>query len=125
MIRRVLGRLASGRFGLAEVMAVLVGFAVLASGAGVGVDRVLAVARDGIRSHTASGEIHIVEIDRKSLEEISVWPWPRRYHADLVDRLHAAGVRSIAFDVDFSASSNPADDEAFAAALQRAGIERS
>ncbi|WP_129794599.1 bifunctional diguanylate cyclase/phosphodiesterase [Sphingosinicella sp. CPCC 101087] len=121
MIRRTLGRLASGRFGLAEVTAVLVGFAVLASGAGVGIDRVLAVVRDGIRSHSASGEIHIVEIDRKSLEAISVWPWPRRYHADLVDRLHAAGVRSIAFDVDFSASSNAADDEAFAAALQRAG----
>jgi EAL domain-containing protein (putative c-di-GMP-specific phosphodiesterase class I)/CHASE2 domain-containing sensor protein len=109
------------RYGLIRLVAALVGLAALIGGSGQGLDQLLRSARDGIRSQSASGEIHIVEIDRRSLDAISVWPWPRRHHGELVDRLHRAGARSIAFDVDFSASSNPADDAAFAAALQRAG----
>src|SRR5687767_9276498 len=60
-------------------------------------------------------------MDSRSLSAIDRWPWPRRHHAGLIDRLHAAGARSIAFDVDFAALSNPADDAALAAALRRAG----
>jgi CHASE2 domain-containing sensor protein len=43
------------------------------------------------------------------------WPWPRSIHAAVIDRLHQAGVRSIAFDVDFSAHSELAEDAAMAA----------
>lgn len=68
----------------------------------------------------ASGQIQIVEIDAASLAAINRWPWSRRHHANLVDRLDQAGVRSIAFDVDFSAPSNAADDALFADALERA-----
>src|SRR5205085_9266644 len=50
----------------------------------------------------------------------ATWPWPRRYHGELVDRLRQAGAHSIGFDVDFSSRSNPVDDAAFAAALARA-----
>jgi EAL domain-containing protein (putative c-di-GMP-specific phosphodiesterase class I)/CHASE2 domain-containing sensor protein len=42
-------------------------------------------------------------------------------HADAVDRLQQAGARMIAFDVDFSSASNPAEDAKLAAALKRAG----
>ncbi len=91
------------------------------SDSGTGIERQLREVRDGIRSHPASGEVHIVEIDSASLRRIAHWPFPRRYHGALVDRLREAGVRSIGFDVDFSSPSNPADDAAFAAALQRAG----
>jgi len=55
------------------------------------------------------------------LAEIDQWPWSRRYHAQLVDRLSAAGAHIIAFDVDFSARSNAADDARFGEALERAG----
>lgn len=65
----------------------------------------------------ASGQIHIVEIDAASLAAVNRWPWPRRHYARLVDQLDDAGVRSIAFDVDFSAPSDPVDDAAFADAL--------
>lgn len=68
----------------------------------------------------ASGQVHIVEIDAASLAEVNRWPWPRRHYAELVDQLDAAGVRSIAFDVDFSSPSIAGDDTAFAAALARA-----
>jgi EAL domain-containing protein (putative c-di-GMP-specific phosphodiesterase class I)/CHASE2 domain-containing sensor protein len=88
---------------------------------GEGPDRLLRLARDEIRAHPASGQVHIVEIDARSLQAIDRWPWPRRHHAALIDRLRAADARLIAFDVDFSASSNPVDDAALAGALRRAG----
>src|SRR5450631_2083960 len=69
----------------------------------------------------ASGEIVVVAIDAASIEKIGVWPWPRRLHADLLQRLQAAGVRDIVFDVDFSTPSDAASDRAFVEALEGAG----
>ena len=69
----------------------------------------------------ASGKIVLVAIDPHSIETIGVWPWPRRLHADLIDRLESAGASDIAFDVDFSSPSDPAFDQALVDALQRAG----
>jgi diguanylate cyclase (GGDEF)-like protein/PAS domain S-box-containing protein len=69
----------------------------------------------------ASGDIVLVAIDARSIQEIGVWPWPRQLHADLIGRLQRAGVGDIVFDVDFSSASNPAADKAFAEALARAG----
>ena len=69
----------------------------------------------------ASGGIVVVAIDSPSIESIGVWPWPRRIHADLVDKLTRAGAADIAFDVDFSTPSTPEFDQAFAKALERAG----
>jgi diguanylate cyclase (GGDEF)-like protein/PAS domain S-box-containing protein len=68
----------------------------------------------------ASGEIVVVAIDATSIEKIGVWPWPRRLHADLLRRLESAGVSDIAFDVDFSAPSDPASDREFVDALRSA-----
>ena len=69
----------------------------------------------------ASGNVVLVAIDSPSIEKIGVWPWPRRLHAELIDKLESAGAGDIVFDVDFSTPSNPAFDRAFADALQRAG----
>jgi diguanylate cyclase (GGDEF)-like protein/PAS domain S-box-containing protein len=69
----------------------------------------------------ASGQVVVVAIDPPSLQDIGVWPWPRRFHAELVRKLQGAGVTDIVFDVDFSARSSPADDAAFADALREAG----
>ena len=109
------------RWLVAVPLAALCGLLILWSGGGTGLERQLREARDGIRSHAASGQIHIVEIDSASLRRIAQWPFPRRHHGALVDRPRAAGVRSVGFDIDFSSPSNPADDGAFAAALERAG----
>ncbi|UAB76793.1 EAL domain-containing protein [Erythrobacter sp. SCSIO 43205] len=65
----------------------------------------------------ASGDLHIVEVDAKSLAQNKQWPWPRDHHARLVEQLDAAGARSIIFDIDFSARSTPDGDADFARAL--------
>lgn len=69
---------------------------------------------------SASGQLHIIEMDAASIATIERWPWPRGYHARVVDNLREAGVRSITFDVDFSSASDLEEDRKFAAALERA-----
>ena len=99
--------------------------AVLAIGllAGRGhLDGLQAMLRDS-RLHLAPRapvtDIVLVAIDTESIGRIDVWPWPRRTHATLVDRLNEVGARAIHFDVDFSSRSNPVDDEILADALMR------
>src|SRR5438105_3333472 len=98
------------RRALTVALAVLAGLFALSAGGGESVEAMLRGARDQLRAHPASGEVAIVEIDSRSLRELATWPWPRRYHGMLVDRLREAGVHSIGFDVDFSSRSNPVDD---------------
>jgi diguanylate cyclase (GGDEF)-like protein/PAS domain S-box-containing protein len=69
----------------------------------------------------ATGSIAVVEIDARTLGDLEVWPWPREYHATLINRLVQAGATDIAFDVDFSSRSTVFGDAALATALRDAG----
>ena len=53
----------------------------------------------------ASGEVALVEIDPRSLQTLGVWPWPRGYHATVLERLLDAGARQVGFDIEFSSRS--------------------
>ena len=107
----------------AGLTAALIGvlIAIAAIGGFASQDRLLQDARFGLSGLSPTGQTVLVEIDSRSLAEIGVWPWPRRLHAQALDRLIDAGVADVAFDIDFSSASNPEDDALFAAALQRAG----
>ena len=70
--------------------------------------------------HPASNDIVIVQIDAKSLDAIDTWPWPRSKHADVVDRLVAAGADLIALDIDFSSPSKPQEDARLAQSIAAA-----
>lgn len=72
----------------------------------------------GTRAPTSS--LVMVDIDAKSLATVGVWPWDRSIHARLIDALDDLGAGKIAFDIDFSARSNPVADKAFAKALTEA-----
>jgi PAS domain S-box-containing protein len=67
----------------------------------------------------APADVLIVAIDDHSLATLGRWPWPRSLHAALLDRLRAAGVRSVALDLLLSEPGAPADDAALAAAMAR------
>ena len=82
-------------------------------------DDVLRTARNSFHQHKASGEILVVKIDDPSIQAAGRWPWPRRYHAELVDQLTEAGAKQIFFDIKFYGKTDPRDDEAFARALDR------
>ncbi len=75
--------------------------------------------QDHFLSRPASGAVHIVELDARSIDVLKKWPWPRSTHARAVDALSKAGAATIVFDVDFSATTYPAEDAALAAALKR------
>lgn len=53
----------------------------------------------GAKSIPPSDDIVIVAIDEKSLKALGRWPWSRRVHAELVDRLTQAGAKAIVFDI--------------------------
>lgn len=67
-------------------------------------------------------ELVVVGIDEPSFQELrQAWPWPRRFHAELVRRLKALGARLIVFDVIFAEPTDAADDGLFAQAIREAG----
>jgi CHASE2 domain-containing sensor protein len=68
-------------------------------------------------------DVVLVTIDEQSLSSLGRWPWTRRLHAQLIDRLHASGAKAIGFDVIFSEPQNEdlAADHLLADAIARAG----
>ena len=66
-----------------------------------------------------SPEVVLVLAREETLARIGKWPWPRRYHAALLDRLGAA--RTVVLDVLFPEGSDPEDDALLARAAARNG----
>ena len=81
----------------------------------------LRMLRNYVHPHKASGDIVLISIDDRALHDMGRWPWPRRYHAQLIDRLTTAGVKQIYSDITFETRSDPADDNALADAIKRSG----
>ncbi|MEJ2619996.1 MAG: EAL domain-containing protein [Candidatus Thiodiazotropha sp.] len=71
-----------------------------------------------------SDQLVVVAIDDISLQVVGRWPWSRRVHAQLLDRLTEMGARVVGFDVLFSeAETRDAQaDELFADAIARNGV---
>jgi|GEM_PF-1270392 len=71
----------------------------------------------------APEQIVIVNIDDKSLGSLGRWPWSRETHAEMLDILTNAGVKTVGFDILFSdkEQNNPKGDQLFAEAIARNG----
>jgi signal transduction histidine kinase len=106
-------RLTVGLLGIAIAAAYLLGLFTPA-------ERILSDRFFAFHARPASGKLVLIEIDPNSLRKLATWPWSRAFHAALINRLVAAGADHIAFDVDFSASSSPQADAAFAQAIAAA-----
>jgi len=103
----------------AALFSALLALVLFACGALEPIENRLLEGRSRLLDRSPSGQVAIVEIDAKSIAAINAWPWSRSHHAELVKRLHAAGASMIAFDVDFSARSDEAGDQALASALRQ------
>ena len=79
----------------------------------------LAGVRFRLTDREASQTLTVVEIDSRSLQAAGAWPWDRTRYATAIDNLVEAGATLVAFDVDFSAPSQDAADQALAAAVSR------
>ncbi len=62
-----------------------------------------------------------IDIDDRSLQELGRWPWPRRYHAQLVDILTECGAREVIMDILFTEEyrDNPKEDTQFASCIAK------
>lgn len=100
--------------------ACILGVGAAISPGGAAFDKVLQSLVWSIHGLPPSEKLAVVEIDAQSVAAIARWPWPRSNYAQVVDRLHEAGVATISFDVDFSSRSTQGEDLAFSAALARA-----
>lgn len=109
----------SGAVGL--VIALLIALFVGMSGILRPVETGLQIGRDAARRHAASGDIVVIAKDDRSAKVFGSLPWPRRYDAQLVDKLRAMGAKRIVFNHVMADPSNPKDDAALAAAFDRAG----
>ncbi len=108
---------ASDREVLAWAIALLGAALIAQFGIGIALENGFKKLREDAISQSATGELVIVEIDARSLQTLDSWPWPRSRYGEAVRKLNEAGVSQIAFDVDFSSHSIPAEDQAFAAAI--------
>ncbi len=79
----------------------------------------MADARARLLAHEVDSDIVIVGIDAASLDALDQWPWPRRYHANMITQLSKSAPRRVFIDIDFSAPSNPLDDAMLESALAR------
>ena len=86
-------------------------------------------ARFSVRgTQPAPDDIVVVEVDdttfnelERACESCAQWPFPRSLHGDLIDKLREAGVRTIAFDVQFTEPTTAKEDNALFRAVRRAG----
>ena len=70
----------------------------------------------------ADDSLIIVEIDEQSLSLLGPWPWPRSYHAQMIDALTQAGATAIAYNIIFSnADLENSNDRLLANALSESG----
>jgi len=90
-------------------------------GFGEPLEDVLRVGRNGLHPHAASGDIVLVTIDDRSLQEVGSWPWSRKIHGQMAERLTKLGARRVFYDINFAFKSDAADDAAFEKALIRTG----
>lgn len=67
------------------------------------------------------GNIVIVAIDDASIEQLGRWPWQRKHHANLIDRLTESGAKAIGFDILFTEADQkrPDNDVILAQAMAR------
>ena len=73
-----------------------------------------------LRAGPTSEQIVIIAIDNRSLEALGRWPWPRRIHAELIDRLAQMRSRAVGYDVLFVEPSANGDPD-LARAIHSAG----
>jgi adenylate cyclase len=78
-------------------------------------------ARLSIRGDEAPHpDVVVVGLDEKTASAFGRPPLPRSVHARVLDRLHAAGARVIAYDLRFQGPTRPREDRALIDAVSRA-----
>lgn len=73
-----------------------------ASGVFSRVDNLLYDLGQKLQRQTVPADVVIVAVDESSLSRIGRWPWSRKIHADLINRLKQEGAAVVGLDIIFS-----------------------
>ncbi len=106
---------------LAGLAAALVVLAAAAAGAFDRVESQSVDTRFGLRGTVPARDVAVIAIDGESITALGRWPINRRHHARAIDRLRKAGVRTVAYDVQFT---EPSGDDAADLALYDAVVRK-
>ena len=100
----------------------MTGLALLAYAVGVlgDFERQTVDLRFSIRGERASPNLVMVGIDEESIRRLGHWPFRRSLHAKVIDNLRKSGAKVIAYDVQFTEPTAPAEDNALIDAVGRA-----
>jgi CHASE2 domain-containing sensor protein/predicted Ser/Thr protein kinase len=118
-----MGRLRSRRIGLTAIvlLGVFVGVTLHGSGALSWLEQKTVDVRFSIRGRQPPPrDVVVVGLDNSSVGRLPRYPIPRRYVAQAIDNLRAAGARLIAYDVAFDRPTDPEDDMSLLDAARRA-----
>lgn len=84
---------------ITTLMLVFIALVLSLTGALSRIDHVIFDVAQKIKHRDLPDDIVLVAIDEQSLSELGRWPWSRRRHAQLIDRLHADGAKVIGMDI--------------------------
>jgi len=116
------GRRRLTALGAVALAACAIGVVARESGALAPLERETLKTRFDVRGTEPVRGLVVVGIDAKTFTELDhTWPFPRTKHGAVVRRLHAAGARSIIYDVQFTERTTDAADLALYDALGDAG----
>jgi adenylate cyclase len=78
-------------------------------------------ARFEVRPDRGADDVAVVAVDDVTFNELNLrWPFKRSLHAQVIDRLQAAGAEVIAYDVQFTEPTDVDEDNALIEAVDRA-----
>jgi CHASE2 domain-containing sensor protein len=87
-----------------------------------GLEQQTVVRRFEQRGPQQAPGVLVVGIDDKTFADLSLqWPFPRRWHARVIDRLRRAGARLIVYEVQFTEPTVAREDNALIRSVERAG----
>ncbi len=85
-------------------------------------DQQTLAARFAFRPQQRPNDVAIVSIDARSFKQLRHrWPFPRSWHARVLEELKRAGARAVFYDVQFTEPTTPSQDGALYEALGRTG----
>ena len=86
---------------IASALVALASIFTILGNLGAGIDRDIRAMRYAIGDKEPSGDIALIAMDERSIQEIGVYPWPRETHGRLIEALQNKGVKRLGFDIAF------------------------
>ncbi|HEY4097645.1 MAG TPA: HD domain-containing phosphohydrolase [Baekduia sp.] len=107
---------------LAGLLAAVCGIAVWTTHTGASLEDTTVALRFQLRPAHTPKDLAVVGIDAATFSDYAgthQWPYPRSWHADVLDELHRLGARNVVYDVQFTERTTDKQDLALYDALGR------